>query len=654
MVVDTKRTRTVDLAITASPRDRRLTLADGAVVLRRGVTLADERGSTTSRDIETITNRIRAKKEFDLDSATARAAGLCIHVETAKQPVTLLVEVNGERLEHPLGADRDIWNAPLDFNTDRWTYVPLPIGALRVGINTFVVYTGPGQSASLFVEPSSAPNRSAKSVDGGQTWDDDVLGINDSTDGEYLIRLYLDRYSASGRLETDAIDLWGESSPGCVPIERPEATIRLGATAETSDATAIGYEGRWGNTPAYDPERWAAWRPIAPGETVAVSVRYAQVRATLSTRDPARTPRLQEICLHLDPANDGDRSLGCWQILSADQPRPARSSYKFGYLPLNTSRLSLARERWELDKIAAGAGGDLELFDRLAIFTRHSWEDGWSSGQLDYCPPWDALAIRELARLGLSLGMCTHYATVFVTACLALGIPARHIILRDHCVADAWSDEWNKWVCVDAGGDADDLTKYTYRFERGGLPLSSLEAHRAWLDQAFDEVELVPAPQGRAVEKFTAASRLQYWDHVFTTLREDDLHALTPGEPEHGYTNRAYQFDGYLWWQDDQTPPQPWFSRYTERDADFDWDLNWTVMHLRSLGDDRLGVQLETLTPGLERFAVRIDDGEWQPRPAEFELSLPSGRHRLAARSINRLGRLGRVAWLEVSSSTDP
>jgi hypothetical protein len=83
------------------------------------------------------------------------------------------------------------------------------------------------------------------------------------------------------------------------------------------------------------------------------------------------------------------------------------------------------------------------------------------------------------------------------------------------------------------------------------------------------------------------ASQLEQWERILTTLREDDLHALTPGEPEHGHFGPGYPYDGYLWWQDEETPPQPWFSRHTEREADFNWDLNWTLMHLSSSGERR-------------------------------------------------------------------
>ena len=674
----------------------------------------------TTRDADRITDRIRAKKEFVLDSADVFGAGLCPFVETGKQPVRLIVEANGVPVEHDLPAERTDWKTVEEFNTYRWTCVPIPPAALRPGRNEFIIRTAPGQSADLFVEPSVQPNRSARSLDGGQTWDYDVLGVNDSADGEYLVRLYLDRYAPVGRLESEVVDLWGALAPGLAPADPGACSVQMAAREEKPDGTDVGYELRWGKTPAYDPEHWIGWRPLATGDSVSIPERYVQVRASLTTRDPKLTPRLYEIKLtvltpawygngsHTRPLPQGDgtceqsplplgdgttellpltlahgtrellplpvgegrgegvstepgaseramtnsarpSTIPFWKILAADQPKPARSWHRFAYQPYDSKRLKIVRERWGLDRVIDGARGDVELLDRLAAFARHSWEDGWSMGELDYCPPWDALVARELARLNLSLGMCTHYATVFVAACYALGIPARHSILGPHCVAEAWSDDLGKWIMFDAGGDMDDMTKYTYHFERNGVPMNSLEVHRAYLEEAFDEVKCVPPPWGpRATARFNPRSLLPWWQWIFATLREDDLQSLTPGEPEHGLITWGYQFDGYLWWQDDRTPAQPWFSRHTQRDADFNWDLHWTIIHLTSLGEGSLGVALETLPPGLRHFAVRMDGGDWQPRAAEFELELGPGSHRIEARAVNAMGRAGRIASVTV------
>ena len=51
------------------------------------------------------------------------------------------------------------------------------------------------------------PVASAKSRDGGRTWDWGHLGYNDCYDGEYLARLELDRYAPTGQITSAVEDL---------------------------------------------------------------------------------------------------------------------------------------------------------------------------------------------------------------------------------------------------------------------------------------------------------------------------------------------------------------------------------------------------------------------------------------------------------------
>ena len=52
---------------------------------------------------------------------------------------------------------------------------------------------------------SPSPNRSAKSVDGGKTWNDARLGTKDDLDGEYYVRLFLDQHSTDFFIADDEV-----------------------------------------------------------------------------------------------------------------------------------------------------------------------------------------------------------------------------------------------------------------------------------------------------------------------------------------------------------------------------------------------------------------------------------------------------------------
>ena len=347
------------------------------------------------------------------------------------------------------------------------------------------------------------------------------------------------------------------------------------------------------------------------------------------------------------------------------------------------SRARMMRERWGLEAVVAGARDDLEAIERIACWTRDQWRDGWNPSwkALHACPPWDGPTILEFGRHDLGMGMCTHYATVFVHACASLGIPSRHLIHRSHCTGEAWSDRWGTWVWFDAGGDVDDATRAVYRVERDGVPLSALAAREAWFGKRLDGVRLV----GRASGKFDLGTRLALLDRLCVVTRNDQMTAPHPGEMEHGVV--AYHYDGYLWWRDATVPPLPYLSRTSSRPGDFAWTPNRTRIHLqRTERPGMVRVALETSMPGMDGevilgpghhpgiihvaaadapgvdlgslggvgggtaverahpagYETREGDGAWRAGEAGFDWALSPGVNRLEARSMNGFGVRGR------------
>ncbi len=642
----------------ACTRDRQLALDrdSGAVTLAQRITVRDEVGRCNRRDREIVTDRIWAKKDFVIPDPRVEGATLALRVSSALEDgaeaegdvrhfsdtrgACLLIEVNGHTVRFPWPSERTYWQGTA-------FAVPIPPAYLRAGLNEFILHSVDATPWYLLIEESLWPNRSARSEDGGRSWDYDHLGPTGSHDGEYLLRLDLVGYPPQGAMVSPPIDLATLLSDSPVGAPLTLRRLSLAAEADTPPGTTVTLEARLGLTPSYAPLEWTGW--LGPDALEALPrgpYRFVQWRATLHSVSARRTPRLMAVTLRAavqpQAATPADRYAVC-----VDQaPCLARSSYPFAYQPYDEPRVHVARERWGLEGVVAGAANELEALARLADWTRHSWEDGWHihsrlpGGELRYCPPWDGLVIRELASRGLSQGMCTHYSTVFVQAATALGFVARHNVIHAHCVAEVFVNDWGKWVMFDAGCDTDDVRKFTYHLERDGVPMSALEAHQAWVAKDLAGVQMVPAVDD---PHFALDPWLRHFERFCTTLREDDLTTLSPGEPEHGWI--SYHFDGYLWWEDAQTPKLPRFALATDRVADMYWSVNQVEVHLlagSSAGS--LNVLLATPTPNLDHLEVCLDDGDWRPSPAAFEWRLHRGENRLAARSVNRFGRSGPVA----------
>ncbi len=143
----------------------------------------------------------------------------------------------------------------------------------------------------------------------------------------------------------------------------------------------------------------------------------------------------------------------------------------------------------------AGAGENAEIFPRygdaeiksnakawLELLPEHlqelssRWDwcwnlAGWLASAWPYAnetddaisyAPWDARVILEWGRAQKDdrgekpIAMCVHYGICFVQFCIAIGVPARAVVLspdlyspNGHFVAEVWLDEFQSWAMID-------------------------------------------------------------------------------------------------------------------------------------------------------------------------------------------------------------
>ena len=122
-----------------------------------------------------------------------------------------------------------------------------------------VVFRAEGEGEwRLLMENGMLPDRSAVSDDGGQTWRSEEIGENDRGDGEYVARLWLDQYAASGEIASSPVDLLsiaaghGGSGLGIAP-KGSVTSVDVDVVGETPTGTSWAVEWRHGSTPAYSP-----------------------------------------------------------------------------------------------------------------------------------------------------------------------------------------------------------------------------------------------------------------------------------------------------------------------------------------------------------------------------------------------------------------
>jgi len=602
----------------------------GAVALTPFELLCDSTGYTENGIFnEVLSERVWAKKEFVLDDPRARWVRLYFGAASDK----VHIEVNGRRLT--IGD-------PKEWAYGNWATVEVPPDCLHRGKNE-VVFSGAGM---LYVDNCLLPNRSARSLDGGKTWDYDHLGRDSQYNGEYMVRLGLGRYPARGELWSDGIDLaalaGGPIAPAAVPL-----AMQLAADTGMPDTTSVRFELRSGTVPEYDPERWSAWQPADAGVWLELPPdhRYAQWRAVLTTDNPLVTPLLRGVTLRarleVEPAPNNIA------VARFDNQRIVRGSYHFTY-QRPSRRLELLRTLYKLDDVTAGAKTELEQYVALRAWTRRQWGNGWSRGELDWGAPPDALILLDMAPRGKVPGFCGHYAWTFVQCALTQGFTGRITCSHNHAYSEVWSNEYRKWMLMDPGPAVDDVQSLNYHYVLNGVPMTALELHKRLPKKDWAGVEVVPSNPANKWNPNEDEAAMRRYELVYIPFRNNTLDSALPGNiDEQGWPTDI----DWLVWRDG--PIQELHPRYlytTNREGDMYWTLNQVAIY-PSYGKaaGALRLEFDTVTPNFDRYEARLDGGEWTKCGGAYDWQLNAGANRLEARTVNAFGKAGIVSSLEVN-----
>ena len=630
----------------------------GAVKLVHRVLVTDDMGAGYN-DFQPIAGKTQARKILLVDDPNVVDAVLIVDGSVSACDIL----VNGAVLDaKPL--KKSYWDA----NFERYI---VPPRLLKAGANEFLFRARGNGKGAIRVERSQQPNRSVVSHDGGVSWDADRLCEGGYMDGELCVRLSLGRYAPNAWLESPVIDLASAVMQDGIPAGADGRLDALEVDAESPQGTSVHVFVRTGRTPDGNAESWESWQPWPRARETMRFERFAQWRLFLRTGSAQATPVVRRVLARFSAAPPaGDPTFKRLRLVEDANERIVRSSYEFAYADYNGNSRVL-RDNWKLADVITGGKTEFDKLSLLRQWTREQWRDGWSMGSLNYLPSWDARVILSLAPGNKSLGMCTHYATTFVQCAQALGYPARSIF-RGHALSEAWSNEYKKWMVMDAGMDPNDRRRATYNFERNGVPLNELEVHKAYfIDKKWDDIQARATNMSEGTDKVEPPfvedrdALFKSTQQLFMPLRGNFVDHREPEEPEHG--QGYFKFLGFIFWKDAATPDIPWTDFFTTRQADLYWTLNQTQIHLLP-APGGLQVMLDTVTPNFAGYEYRIDGGDWtawtpkgaagvQAYPMKptggciaFPWKLHPGRNTLETRPFNTPGLRGIVSRVVVEA----
>ena len=492
-----------------------------------------------------------------------------------------------------------------------------------------------------------------------------VLGPKNDIKGEYYIRLYVDGYRNSARLQTisyDAANLSGNSIPPPnvkvkqvrVQVEGDNAGGELTAAIFHFDKQLGSYSNRVGPNhsnevvmvePADDDPR-----PLSPPP------RYFAASAFLHPATFEKTPKLTGIRIQTEIEADkgwGDKL----QIIAKQNPNRLMRQGSFKFEDLTHLKLAQFRRDYGLEDVVKGCKNDLERMEKLAVWTSQQWTKGHLK---DIYPKWDACEILKKHADGTPVGgFCQQFNIVFLQACEAFGMPGRCVsigagdhgvkIRSGHEVVEIWSNELSKWVYVDGQAAWYFVDKETRE------PLNLLELRERQLAALLDKP--LRAESKRPVEVVVLAKSPYEWKGLtewpaFTELRmiphTQFLDGKLPLPLNQGM--RGWFWTGHQVWTDDLYPASVLYSDRVTSANDWNFPINQTQIWLQQntkVGD--LDVRCEHNMPSFVKYELQFDDEK--PRfeeKAEFNWPLHTGENRLQVRAVNKLGMKGPPSWFKV------
>ena len=675
----------------AAGQSQAMILRDSGITLERNILIEDDAPacgySSDPSSVEILSDGIVLKKTLILNELPAFGAWVMAMFYPDNPPLPnngrhVLFTVNGT----------DIPCEVRHF----WTHAPVPLGVLKRGENEILVRTMEPDARFktwIALDKNFAigsdtrlhhPNRSSRSSDGGKQWDDRHLGINGKADGEYSIRLNLEAYQPHGWIESPVIDLAERSNLDALqqPVTLLEAAVQVDASIPTG--TSLLVQMRNGPGPSPEGRGWTGWKEVSG--TIAGSDlkgRFFQFRLDVISDRPNLSPsihgaQVRSTYRRLDPTLLTDY----FSVASRRFPL-IRSSFPFAYEDPSNVHLKRFRSTMHLDRIVGDARTEMEKMLRIK---------GWVARQLEWhllrpdqdINAWDANKIMTPGPDGkVEGGPCLYYAIVLMQALQSFGFPARIVsadysVWGGHEVVEVWSNDFGKWIFLDANFD-------TYFCDRStGIPLNVLEMHNLLLREYFpgerlnrdfwsreDLVRRAKAhgelPEVLCVVGGNANSgRLtsyEWWNppvdlspycggygplvmgYLRYMPRSNYLSVPAPLPVNHGRTHWGWR--GYYSWEDNQTPRSLEYSTFTSRPSDLYWNLNQIDFRASVKKRGVVEFGMVTQSPNLAAYEITINGRVKRTTAASFDVKLERGHNRVEMRVLDSMGNRGSVSAFE-------
>lgn len=530
-----------------------------------------------------------------------------------------------------------------------------------------------------------APGRSARSTDGGKTWDTKHIGENGTATGEYAIRLKMKAYRNEGWIESPVVDLAENAKGGILQREAIIHRLKIKTEIIHPAGTASELYVRSGSTLMPGDSNWSQWSTTSGLlEEQMLKGRFLQIRIALKSTDPLKTPTLKSVQCASTVEYHGNDPRAEFRVLSAKHFPLQSSSFSFEYENPNDERVRNLRKKFKFDEIVQETATEFEKMLQLKSWVAQQWK--WHLLKPgDDIFEWDAEKILTPDTNGnIYGGFCLHYAIVMMQALQSFGFEARlvsadYAVWGGHEICEVWSNDFGKWIMLDANFDTYFVDSTT------GVPLNVLELHKAFVQEFYPNstidrdnwsrkklaqlastrarnIPVVCMVGGGANNK--TLKQYEWWNppvdlseycggygpltmgYIRYMPRANYLSKPGPIPINHGRIH--WGWTGYYCWVDPHTPQSQELEIFSNRENDFYWNINQVGMHVTAANDGILRVFIASNTPDFAYYEVTLNGLVTKHKENSLRVKCVRGINRLEIRSIDAMGNKGTPSHLEL------
>ncbi len=404
-----------------------------------------------------------------------------------------------------------------------------------------------------------------------------------------------------------------------------------------------------------------------------MNARFVQFKAVLSTTNPLQTPVVKHASVTAEFLQGAPFHNDSIKVVRAKNPVIRYPSINWQWESWDRPEFEQLRNRENLDEVIAGSKTQFDMIIKLLEYATMRASRKYGESFPEYSS-WDALSIVSRIDRHGSVGFCLHFNNFLNGLCMAYGLQGRLFNVMNHEIAEVWSDDFGKWVYLDANHE----NHYLFS-TKTGAPMSVLDLHNAYLDYYFPARpidwmnDLVSQGYGKKVIRervdkppVKRSSTTYHQNEILAYigfLNSSNMRVI----PRNNFYEKPYpmplnqgysggHWDGYINWYDDRTPPMRQFSWYTDRPRDIWPDLNLVHVDATSgFSNKFLYLRFETYAPNFSHFEVDENDSGWKKiRGDRWTWILVSGKNILCVRAVNKLGAGGKPSFFEINRNNVP